>query len=107
MTCREAEGMVMPYINGELTMEEQERFLNHVIDCEDCSDELEIYYTIQVGLEQLDNGLHRNNDIHELLMEDVNGSLQRIYRRSLFSAVRVLICTVTAACIAAVLMFAW
>lgn len=103
MTCREAERMVMPYINGELTLDEQEQFLEHIFACEDCADELEIYYTIQIGLEQLEGVRHSTNDIQKLLSEDIENSMQRIYRSKVLWAAHVFICAVTAVCIAAAL----
>ncbi len=57
LTCREAEKMVMPYIDGQLSDEELELFLRHVYTCPDCHEELEIYYTVSVGLRQLDDEL--------------------------------------------------
>lgn len=56
MTCKEAEKMVMPYINYELGEKELEAFLNHIRSCASCKEELEIYYTVAVGLKQLDSG---------------------------------------------------
>lgn len=99
MTCREAERMVMPYINRELTLEEQEEFLDHVAQCEDCSDELEIYYTIQVGLEQLEKAPHSTYDIHKLMEEDIHSSRQKIYRSKVFGGIRLLISIVATVCI--------
>ena len=54
MTCREAERLVMPYINGELTDAELAEFLKHIDTCEDCREELEIHYMVDVGLKKLD-----------------------------------------------------
>ncbi|MEG0812745.1 MAG: zf-HC2 domain-containing protein [Clostridium sp.] len=56
MTCQEAERMVTPYINDELTGDEIETFLNHLEECKDCQEELEIYFMVDVGLKQLDHG---------------------------------------------------
>lgn len=56
LTCREAEKMVMPYIEHKLDEDELEAFLNHIQHCESCKDELEIYYTVSLGLKQLDFG---------------------------------------------------
>ena len=56
MTCREAQQMVMPYINHQLCDEELEAFLLHIEECPDCREELEIYFTVDVGIRQLDEG---------------------------------------------------
>lgn len=55
MTCTEAERMVMPYIRKELSVEELEVFLEHIQNCESCREELEIYYIVHLGIQQLDN----------------------------------------------------
>ena len=55
-SCREAEKMVMPYINHQLDETQLEQFLKHVRSCPACREELEIYYTVSVGLKQLDEG---------------------------------------------------
>ncbi len=54
MTCQEAERLVMPYINGSITDSELEEFLKHIDSCPDCREELEIYFTVDVGIRQLD-----------------------------------------------------
>lgn len=56
LSCKEAEKMVTPYINNQLEEHDLEEFLNHVRDCDNCKEELEIYYTVSVGLKQLDSG---------------------------------------------------
>ena len=55
MTCREAQQMVMPYINHQLSDEELEAFLLHIEECPDCREELEIYFTVDYGIRQLDD----------------------------------------------------
>lgn len=55
MTCKEAENLVMPYINGRLTDRELKDFLDHIGHCADCREELEIYFTVDVGIKQLDS----------------------------------------------------
>lgn len=56
MTCREAQRLVMPYINGSITDSELKEFLAHIDTCPDCREELEIYFTVDVGIRQLDQG---------------------------------------------------
>lgn len=55
LTCKTAEKMVTPYINKQLDDKTLEAFLGHVQYCEACKEELEIYYTVAVGLRQLDS----------------------------------------------------
>ena len=42
MTCKEAEQLVMPYINKELDDKELRAFLSHIHGCQACYEELEI-----------------------------------------------------------------
>ena len=55
MTCQEAERLVTPYIRDELAGDELEAFLNHIDECPNCREELEIYFMVDVGLRQLDH----------------------------------------------------
>ena len=44
MTCREAQKLVMPYINKEISDEDLAEFLKHIDSCEECREELEILF---------------------------------------------------------------
>lgn len=68
MKCREAEKLVVPYIKDELTMDELDEFLEHVEYCDNCMEELEIHYMVDVGLRKLDE---------EDTVYDIVGDLQR------------------------------
>ena len=89
MTCKEAEQMVMPYINKELTDKELSAFLSHIHTCQDCYEELEIYYTIYTGLAQLEDGGEDQN-IHRLLEESLRVSELQIRGRKFFQVYYVL-----------------
>ena len=54
MNCQNAQSMVLNFINNKLDKEEKRSFIEHVRDCKDCWEELEIYYVMLVGLKQLD-----------------------------------------------------
>ena len=56
LTCKQAEKMVMPFIDYQLSEQELEDFLIHVETGPSCKEELEIYYTVSAGLKQLDSG---------------------------------------------------
>jgi len=53
--CREACGRMEEFYRGELPAEELEDFLSHIRGCRECEEELKVYITIEVGLEQLDD----------------------------------------------------
>lgn len=50
MDCNEARRRIVPYIKQQLSMDETYLFINHVQECSECKDELEIYYIMEHGL---------------------------------------------------------
>lgn len=81
MTCQEAERMVTPYIHDELTGDEIEAFLEHLENCRNCQEELEIYFMVDVGLKQLDKGSGTFDIIGDLQkkIEDSYGRVRRMW----------------------------
>ncbi len=75
MNCREAERLVVPYIKDELNMDELDDFLEHVEYCDNCMEELEIHYMVDVGLRKLDE---------DDTVYDIVGDLQRKLESSAF-----------------------
>lgn len=55
MKCIEAQQMVKGYLEHQLSDRQLEQFLEHVENCPECYDELEIYYTIYRMLKQPEN----------------------------------------------------
>ena len=45
MDCKTAQSLVIPYINDQLSDEETEDFLEHIENCKECYEELEIHFT--------------------------------------------------------------
>lgn len=78
LKCREAERMVMPYIEGRLSDMELEKFLRHIEICPDCREELEIYYTVSEGLKQLDEDESGDYDITGALEDSLDLSWLRV-----------------------------
>lgn len=85
MTCKEAEQMVMPYINNELDDRELGAFLEHVSSCESCYEELEIYYTLYAGLAQLDGEEVGGQDMHSLLKDALHASQMQIRGKKIWN----------------------
>lgn len=80
MTCTEAEKMVEPYIHDKLSLMELEAFMEHIDTCENCREELEIYYMVDVGLRKLDedSGTYDIAGALRRKLEDSAGVLRRL-----------------------------
>ena len=71
MNCQNAQSMVLNFINNKLDKEETRAFIEHVRDCKDCWEELEIYYVMLVGLKQLDEGEELAADFRKKLQNEL------------------------------------
>ena len=67
MNCQNAQSMVLNFINNKLDKEETRAFIEHVRDCKDCWEELEIYYVMLVGLKQLDEREAKRKHIAKII----------------------------------------
>ena len=94
MTCKEAERLVMPYINDELTDEELSKFLEHMESCPDCREELEIYFTVDVGIRQLDSETG-NYNIKGALEATIEQSRQRLQVIQCIKIARYVVATIS------------
>ena len=88
MNCMEARRMVTPFIKRELTDRESEQFLKHIEHCDDCMDELDIYFTVYRALDSLDSGVHHENDFRKLMEEEIRSVKRGILRRKVFRFLR-------------------
>lgn len=64
MNCLDFQGLMIPYVNGELSYRQKEQFMEHVKTCADCRDELEIYYIILTSIKQMDEDGQLSDDFH-------------------------------------------
>lgn len=94
MTCHEAEGMILPYINKRLKDEDMEGFLNHVLHCESCMEELEIYFTVDYGIRRLDDDEGTYN-IKEALFQNIDSSLEHIKKVHILTIFRYVMTTLS------------
>ncbi len=83
MDCKTAQSMVTPYIRRELDDRELEEFLEHIEECRECHEELEIYFTIHFALQKLDEDKNISYNIQQMLKDDLEASSWRIRRRKL------------------------
>ena len=95
MDCRQAEKLVVPYIKDELNMDELDDFLEHVEYCDNCMEELEIHYMVDVGLKKLDED-DATYDIVGDLMRKMDSSVNEIRRFTMFQITRYAVSTLSA-----------
>lgn len=77
MTCLEAQSNIMAFIDKKLPEENVSDFVRHMRYCPNCAEELEIYYTLIVGMRQLDNDREMSQDFKK----DLNDELDRLENR--------------------------
>ena len=89
MTCKEAESLVMDYIRHDMDVQTMEEFLEHIDGCENCQEELEIYYTVEAGIRQLDADTDTGRyNIKGDMEADIMASRQHIYNMRFLSVLR-------------------
>lgn len=55
MVCRDWQRLISGFLENQLSIDEQEAFVSHVRGCSDCYEELEIMFTLSIGLNELEN----------------------------------------------------
>ena len=50
--CKNYQNMIKDYDEGKLSLKQEERFIKHIMVCDDCKEELEIYYIVTYGLDE-------------------------------------------------------
>ena len=73
MNCKEAQRLLVPYINGEMEEKEEEQFVKHVRRCKECYEELGVYATVFAGIRQL-NGAEEEIDYRTLVEDSLETS---------------------------------
>ena len=104
MKCIEAQQLVKPYIKKQLSDRELECFLEHVENCPECYDELEIYFTIYETMEDSTDERGRDKyNFKEKLQQDMKNARRYLYLRKAYRFFRfavillaefLLVCTV-------------
>lgn len=91
MTHMETQQMIMPFINEQLKDDELEEFLLHMKTCEECMEELEVYYTLITSMKQLDNDEDLSADYHQDLVNLLETREEEIeYKRNKYKLKRLM-----------------
>lgn len=91
MTCLTAQSLILKYINNELSGTQLEAFLDHIDSCDDCRDELQIYYIMFYGIKQLDDDSVSDYDFHRQFEESLEYSRRKIKRLSISRKLKLLL----------------
>lgn len=84
MTCLEAQSKIIAYIDHNLEKDEKTDFLTHIKNCDNCKDELNIYYTMIEGMRQLDGNLPLSKDFTEELNNRIKHELKQSKKKQEF-----------------------
>lgn len=72
MTCLEAQSNILSFVEKNLPEDKKIEFVKHIHHCNDCKEELEIYYTLIVGMRKLDNNEDMSLDFRNRLDDELN-----------------------------------
>lgn len=81
MNCLEAQSKIVAFIEDKLEDSESLEFVRHIRSCENCAEELEIYYTLLVGMKQLDEDRELSTDFKAQMEEKLNMKYKHIQNR--------------------------
>lgn len=87
MECKQIQKMISAFDRNELTLKEQEIFINHMIECKECQEELEIYYIVEYGLADDDVTIDYGLEEYKKLIKsyDFKGLVDRKLTNSKYS----------------------
>lgn len=91
MNCQEAQRLIVPFINGKLTIEQARDFFKHIDQCKECKDELEIYYVLLIGLKQLDEDTSGSLNLHEQFEAHLRESRMQLIRMQMGNKPKIMI----------------
>ena len=96
MTCLEAQSNIMDFIEKKLPDDKAGDFVRHMRKCKTCSEELEIYYTMIVGMHQLDKGRELSSNFKQDLNDELAGIERKIKRSKRFRLSTFSVCLLVA-----------
>lgn len=81
MNCLEAQSKIVAFIEDKLDNGEKLEFIRHIRSCSNCAEELEIYYTLMVGMKQLDDDIVPTTSYKEQMEEKLNSEYKHLQNR--------------------------
>ena len=78
LKCNEVQKYIKPYVEGNTDIFETIELIEHIEKCEDCYEELEIYYILINGLKKIDNDEDGAFNIKKELNDRIKNSKKKI-----------------------------
>lgn len=78
MNCSRAQSMITPFIQDNLNLEDMEEFVDHVGSCQNCREELEVYYALLTAMKQLDEDKNISSDFSMELSRKLEESQEKV-----------------------------
>ena len=82
MNCLEAQSKIMAFIENKLPDDELREFIKHVRSCKNCYEELDIYYTLIVGMKQLDESDNISTDFKNAMDKNLEEEMNRLTKEN-------------------------
>ncbi|MBQ8639518.1 MAG: zf-HC2 domain-containing protein [Lachnospiraceae bacterium] len=87
MDCKTANQMIRPYLDQELNLEETDLFLRHIKTCSECREELEIYFTVEAGIHNLNQDEVSTYDLKGLFEQELRDTQSSIANHHVLSGI--------------------
>ena len=78
MTCMKAQSQITAFINDKLEIDELDEFTKHIQSCDECKEELEVYYALLTAMKQLDEDRDLSIDFNQELKEKIDRAQVKI-----------------------------
>lgn len=76
MDCKRTQELIVPFINGQISdADEMKAFLEHMEECSECREELEVNYSLMTALRQLDE----DTDLSDDYVAELNQKMEACY----------------------------
>jgi len=72
MDCKQIQKSIGAFDKNQLSIKDEEIFIDHMLGCKECQEELEIYYIVEYGLADDDVKLDYGLDEYKRLIESYN-----------------------------------
>jgi len=72
MDCKQIQKSIGAFDKNQLSIKDEEIFVNHILGCKECQEELEIYYIVEYGLAEDDANLDYGSEEYKNLIESYN-----------------------------------